>query len=130
VKKEEVSILVGYRLEQAHTALGDASYLLEGKRSLQSVVNRAYYAMFYAVLALLQRSGKVPSKHSGAIGLFDRDFVRPGVFPKNLSRYLHKAFELRQTLDYRVIERISEGKAEETLSNAEAFVKEVKEYLG
>jgi uncharacterized protein (UPF0332 family) len=34
--------------------------------------------MFYAVLALLQKVGKVPRKHSGAISLFDTEFVRKG----------------------------------------------------
>jgi len=65
VKNEEVTPLVRYRLEQADAALGDAKFLLEGNRSPQSIVNRAYYAMFYAALALLQKIGKVPSKHAG-----------------------------------------------------------------
>jgi len=40
-------------MEQAKTALDDAQFLFKGDRSPQSVVNRAYYAMFYAALALL-----------------------------------------------------------------------------
>ena len=51
MKDEEVSTLIKYRLEQAQTALEDAKFLLEGNRSPQSVLNRAYYAMFYAALA-------------------------------------------------------------------------------
>ncbi len=34
--------------------------------------------MFYAVLALLVPGKKETSKHSGAIALFDRDFVKQG----------------------------------------------------
>jgi uncharacterized protein (UPF0332 family) len=59
---EETPELITHRLEQAETALDDAKYLLDGKRSPQSIVNRSYYAMFYAALALLQNIGKVPSK--------------------------------------------------------------------
>jgi len=61
MSREEIQALVNYRLEQAQTALEDGKFLLEGGRSLQSIVNRTYYAMFYAALALLQKIGKVPS---------------------------------------------------------------------
>lgn len=71
MKNDEVATLIKYRLEQAQTALNDAKFLLDGNRSPQSIVNRAYYAMFYAALALLQRIGKVPSKHTGMISLFE-----------------------------------------------------------
>ncbi len=43
---DELAALVKYRLEQAHTALNDAKYLLDGGRSPHSITNRAYYAMF------------------------------------------------------------------------------------
>ncbi len=59
MKEDEIISLIKYRLEQAQTALEDARFLLEGDRSPQSIVNRAYYAMFYAALALLQKIGRV-----------------------------------------------------------------------
>jgi len=61
VKPEDTDTLVKYRLEQAQVALNDAKYLLDGGRSPQSIINRAYYAMFYAVVALLQKSGLICS---------------------------------------------------------------------
>jgi uncharacterized protein (UPF0332 family) len=86
-------------LEQAEIALEDGKFLLQGNRSPQSIINRAYYAMFYAALALLQKIGKFP--HTGMISLFDTEFVVRGIFPKELSKDFHKAFELRQVFDYR-----------------------------
>lgn len=126
---EESAALVQYRMEQADAALNDAKYLLDGNRSPQSVINRAYYAMFYAALALLQKAGKIPSKHAGVIGLFDTEFVLKGVFPRELSRDFHKAFELRQLSDYRVLQSPSREKAEETWERAARFVRAVREYL-
>jgi len=126
---EESAALVQYRMEQADAALNDAKYLLDGNRSQQSVINRAYYAMFYAALALLQKAGKIPSKHAGVIGLFDTEFVMKGVFPRELSRDFHKAFELRQVSDYRVLQSPSRGEAEETWERATRFVRAVREYL-
>ena len=42
-------------------------------------INRAYYAMFYAVLAFLVLEKKETPKHGGVIAIFDRDFVKKGV---------------------------------------------------
>ena len=83
MKNDEITTLIKYRLEQAQTALNDAKFLLDGNRSPQSIVNRAYYAMFYAALALLQKIGTVPSKHTGVISLFDTEFVLKVSFIKN-----------------------------------------------
>jgi uncharacterized protein (UPF0332 family) len=127
--KEEITALVRYRLEQADAALGDAQFLLEGGRSAQSVINRAYYAMFYAALALLQKAGTVPSKHAGVIGSFDTDFVLKGAFPRELSQDFHKAFELRQTADYRALQWPSDEDVRETLAKAVRFVQSLKDYL-
>jgi uncharacterized protein (UPF0332 family) len=116
-------------LEQAQVALEDAKFLLDGNRSPQSIINRSYYAMFYAALALLQKIGKVPSKHSGVISLFDTEFVMKGAFPQELSRDFHKAFELRQVSDYKVIEPSSKEKAGEIWNKTIRFVEAVKKYV-
>ena len=67
MKMEDKSNIITYRLEQAQIALDDAIYLNAGGRSPQSIVNRCYYAMFYATLALLQDIGKAPTKHSALL---------------------------------------------------------------
>ena len=129
MKDEDALGLITYRLEQARNALDDAKFLFDGNRSPQSIINRSYYAMFYAALALLQKIGKVPSKHAGVISLFDTEFALKGIFPKELSKDFHKAFELRQLSDYKVIEDSSLDKSEEVLNNAVRFVETVRNYL-
>lgn len=96
---EERETLIRYRLEMAKETLKDALLLREQGGSHWSVVNRAYYAMFYATLALLVFIGKGSAKYSGIIALFDRHFVKTGTFPREMSRWLHKAFDLRQIGD-------------------------------
>ena len=125
---ENIQALVTYRLEQADESLEAAGTLLD-KKLIRPSVNRAYYAMFYSVLALLARGKKETSKHSGAIALFDRDFVKQGIFTKDYSRWLHDAFALRQRSDYAAEYHASLEDAETTLKNAEAFVDEVKKVL-
>ena len=129
MKEREIEDLIRHRVEQAQTALDDAAFLLNGNRSPQSIVNRTYYAMFYAVLALLQKVGKVPSKHVGVISLFDTEFVLKGIFPKEMSKDFHKAFELRQVSDYKSVTPISLEKAGETLQSATRFVEAVRVYF-
>lgn len=85
--------------------------------------------MFYAVLAVLATKGLGSSKHSGAIALFDREFVKPGDFPKELSRSLHMAFEHRQRADYGELTRLDEPAVVKMIHEAETFVQGVRSYL-
>lgn len=126
---KEIEILIKHRLEQAQEALDDAKYLLDGNRSPQSIVNRSYYAMFYAALALLQKISKAPSKHSGVISIFDQEYVMRGAFGKELSKDFHKAFELRQSIDYRIIKPISAEQANQIWHKAVNFVQAVQHYF-
>ena len=106
MNREEARALVAYRLEQADEALRVAEMTL--KESIyRTAVNRAYYAMFYAVLALLAAEGRGSSKHTGVIGFFDREFIKKGVFDRELSAWLHEAFDLRQRADYREMFSVS-----------------------
>jgi hypothetical protein len=116
-------------MDQARAALREASLLRDNSDTTLGAVNRCYYAMFYAVLALLQKIGKVPRKHSGAISLFDSEFVRKGIFPKELSAHLHQAFAVRQNSDYQAIEEISLVDTDALIRNAEGFIEAVEVYL-
>jgi uncharacterized protein (UPF0332 family) len=58
-----------------------------------------------------------------------REFVHKGIFAKELSTSLHRAFEMRQTSDYRVRETPTQAEARELWSKAVTFVHEVKEHL-
>ncbi len=129
MKDDDILVLIRHRMDQAEESLKDAKVLLDGDRSPRSIINRSYYAMFYAVLALLQKIGKVPRKHSGAISLFDTEFVLKGLFSKELSKDLHDIFNLRQVSDYQIIDPVTLMDAETTLKRAEKFVETVSKYL-
>lgn len=125
---EKVRALVAYRLEQADEALRSAETNLEHDME-RSAVNRAYYAMFYAVLALLATRKKETSRHSGALSLFDREFVKAGVFSKDLSRWLHEAFNLRQSADYGTRFTPSSAAVRDLVTKARTFVSGVRGHL-
>jgi uncharacterized protein (UPF0332 family) len=125
---ENIKALMKYRIDQAVESLKASEVLLE-RELFRPSVNRAYYAMFYAVLALFSADKKETSKHSGAISLFDRKYVKKGVFTKDFSRWLHEAFELRQRCDYSAGHIILKEEAEKTMKRATLFVKGVEESI-
>lgn len=125
---EKIKALVQYRLEQADESIKAASVLFQ-QGILRRSVNNSYYAMFYAVMALLAIKKKETSKHGGAIGLFDREFVKTDIFSKDFSRWLHRAFDLRQRCDYEAQFRVSHEDARISLDSAGKFVAEVKSVI-
>lgn len=126
---DELRALVKYRLEQADECLESAQILLD-RNLRRGAVNRAYYAMFYGVLALLAVRGLETSKHTGAIALFDREFVKAGLFGRDLSTWLHETFYLRQQADYRPMIEVAQERARAAVDRARDFVSAVKTHLG
>ncbi len=125
---DQVHKMVQYRMQQAQETIHEAEVLI-GASAWRGAINRAYYAMFYAVLALAVIKQVDASKHSGAISFFDREYVKSGIFPKELSRSLHFAFERRQMHDYGEIARADQSESEETLADAKVFVAAIEDYL-
>jgi uncharacterized protein (UPF0332 family) len=126
---ENRKALIEYRLAQARDSIREADVLDQSRMSRRSVMNRLYYAMFYAVLALLQEKEMGTSKHSGAIALFDREFVKIGTFPKEMSKALHRAFELRQKGDYMEETEVTADDVAEIRPVAEQFVESAERFL-
>ncbi len=121
--------LIQYRVERAHETLDDARALFKQDRTPASVVNRAYYAMFYAALALLAAIGQETSKHSGVLALFDRYFMKPKILPGEMGMFLHQAFEMRQTGDYEEEAELTREDAQQTLDAAIKFVEAIEAKL-
>jgi len=118
--------LIQYRLESAREMLRDARLLRESGGSPVSIINRAYYAVFYAALALLVTVNVEPRKHTGVLAKFDELFVRRGLFTKEMSRILHHAFDMRQAGDYQKSRVITAEQAIDVLNSAEDFVKTIE----
>jgi uncharacterized protein (UPF0332 family) len=126
--EERLRELVKLRMQQAGETLHEAQ-ILAVEHAGRGAVSRAYYAMFYAVLAVLATKGLGSSKHSGAISLFDREFVKPGDLPKELSRSLHMAFEHRQQADYGELTQLDDPAAARVIEEAQRFIQEVEVYM-
>ena len=125
---EEIWVLVDYRLRQADEALESAIADREANR-LGSAVNRAYYAMFYAALALLASRQTGTSKHAAVIARVSQLFIKDGPMPVRLGRIFNQAFDLRQKSDYRELFTCSPQQADELIAGANQFVTEARQIL-
>jgi uncharacterized protein (UPF0332 family) len=121
--------LIQYRLERAHESLNDAKLMLEQNGSPAGVINRAYYAMFYTTFALLITIDRGSPKHQGVIALFDENFMKQNILPKELGRILHRAFEMRQVGDHRDLMIVTKEHAVDVFNSAIQFMKTIEEKL-
>lgn len=123
--------LIRYRLKQAEETLADAEAMRKGALSTRSIVNRAYYAMFYALLGLFLETNTMlkTSKHSGIISMFDQVFILTGKMDKRFSKSLHKMFNARQVADYKELVEVSEEEADDAIKTARDFVEEINRVI-
>ena len=121
--------LIRYRLERARAILQAALVLIQQGADPMSSINRSYYAMFNAVLALLITIDRGTPGHSGALALFDEQFVKPGTFSREMGKEIHRAFDLCQKADYEDMASVSAVKAIEIYNSAVEFVTAVDEHL-
>lgn len=125
---DDLKSLVEYRLDEARESIEEAVLLLEGGKS-RGALSRAYYAMFYATLALLAIKELGASKHSGVIRMFHEHYVQDGIFDKEIARSLSVAFDLRNKSDYRELTSPSSEQAQDTLEAAKKFVAEAERVI-
>ena len=117
--------LISYRLERADEAI-NAAHLLLKNGMLVSSMNRVYYAMFYAVQALLVLHGVSFSKHGKVKGFFNREFIKSGKIPLEYGRLYNKAFEYRQKFDYVDFTTPDPTLVSDSIENANAFLHQIK----
>ena len=88
-----------YRFENGLESLEDARIMFNNGRYINSL-NRAYYAIFHAIRSVNALDGFDSSKHSGVIAFFNQNYVKAGVFSKEMSKLIKAAAENREKADY------------------------------
>lgn len=117
--------LAMYRIRKAKDILTEASDNFD-QRHYGLSINRSYYAMFTSARAILALKKVDSSKHSGVISLFNQHIVKGGLFPKEISKFLPKAKDLREHADYGDFVEITEDDAQIQIRRAMQFVEEAE----
>ncbi len=107
-------------LEQAADTLEAADLLLKHEHEL-ALANRAYYAVFYCISALLLSRNVVTKSHEGARSKFHELFVKTRQFTPEISKLIARSADARQSADYNMDVDITEEQAHELLTDARHF---------
>lgn len=95
----------------------------------KGATNRAYYAIFHSMRAVLALEGVDFKKHSGVIAYFRQNYIKLGIFDTVFSEIIQKASLARNESDYSDFYIATSDEAEEQTENAARFYEEVIKYL-
>jgi uncharacterized protein (UPF0332 family) len=120
--------LAKYRLVRAKEDLETAADNLENGKYRASV-NRSYYAVFHSIRAVTALDHFDSSKHSGVIAFFNQNYVKPGVFDKELSKMIDSCYRLREKADYDDFYLVAKDEAVLQLEKAEKIYQTIESYV-
>ncbi len=127
-KKLTINGFANYRLERAKQDLSDAEFSYENKRYLNAN-NRAYYAIFHAIKAVLALERVDFKRHKDVLAYFNQYYIKTEKFPRMISKKISQASKVREDSDYddEFIPTDEETKLQ--IDTAKELIKLVEKYL-
>ena len=125
---QEIMDLSNYRLNQAKENLEEAQCLFDLSK-YKGATNRAYYAIFHAIKAVLALEQTDFKKHSSVIAYFNKQYINGGVFSKNLGKDITNIRLYREKSDYVDFYIITKSESEEQIKKAQHIIEEIENYI-
>ena len=116
------------RIERSKDCLREAKLLLDNGE-YRGAANRAYYAAFHALRAVLALDDFDSKKHSGVISKFRETYIKTGRFTPEMSDTISSLFRIRSASDYDDFYIASKADVETQYQRAEKLVAEIERYL-
>lgn len=88
-----------HRLNVAREDLETANLTFEAGQ-YRAANNRAYYSIFHTICAILAKERIAFKRHKDTLSYFNKNYVQPEIFPRELGRKIVKAEEIRHASDY------------------------------
>ena len=120
--------LAFYKLEIARDEIESAE-LLFGHSKYKAANNRAYYAIYYALTAVLCMEPISFKKHKDTIAYFNKNYVHAGLFSNELGRKISKAEKIRNASDYNDFYVAGKDEASGQIKTAKELVQSVEIFL-
>ncbi len=117
-----------YRFQKAREMLASARRDREAG-DYASANNRAYYAIFHAMRAVLALDGEDFKKHSAVIARFTLNYLKPEILPREYSKLISNASLIRNRSDYEDFYICSVSDTNALFFGAESFCGDIGEYL-
>ena len=116
------------KLAQAIDDLESADILL-GADKYRAANNRAYYAVFHAIDAVLSMEPVAFKKHKDVIAYFNKNYVNKDVFSRDMGRKISKLEIIRHKSDYDDFYIASKLDTVNQVTIAKEIIGEIKTYL-
>lgn len=129
MEHETKEALAKYRLEKAEETLHTAEIILKEVRDYASANNRAYYAIFYAIRAILALEEIDFKRHKDVTAYFNQHYINTEIFPKKIGRKIAQAQRIREDSDYDDKYEPSYEKTQEQIETARELIQFVKKYI-
>lgn len=126
-ENKAVSLCI-YRMNNANETLDTARLCMEHKR-YKDTINRCYYAVFYAVKAVLALEEIDFKRHKDAVSYFNQNYVATGIFAREIGKRLGRLKRKRETSDYDDFYVASYDEAREQYESAELIIKNIRGFL-
>ncbi len=94
--------------------------------SFSFAINRAYYALFYAVCALLLEEGHEFGKHSGVRAALNQHFIKTGRLARKYGDLYNRLFRDRQEGDYVAFVGFDAAYVRDNIRGCEEFLAEAR----
>ena len=117
-----------YRMQKAQDMLASAKRDMAAE-DYASANNRAYYAIFHAMRAVLALDGEDYKKHSAVISRFTLNYLKSEIFSREYGKLISNASLIRNRSDYEDFYICSAADTNALFSGAESFCAEVMKYL-
>lgn len=118
-----------HRLASAKDAIEEGELLLRSNK-YKGANNRAYYAIFYSIRAILALDGFDSKKHSGVIAKFNENYIKTQKFSANYGKLVKNASIIRNNSDYDDFFIATKEQAEKQIEDAKQFYGAVEIFLG
>ena len=125
---EHAEDMSAYRYEQGAQCLHSSKALIE-LGDYKGAANRSYYCVFHAMRSVMALDNVDFGNHGQVIGYFRREYIKTGIFPKEMSRIIDMLFKVRNKCDYDDFYVINKEDVVKQLNAAEYFLGEVCKYL-
>lgn len=125
---KEIIDLANYRITQSKENLEEADMLYNATR-FKGASNRAYYAIFHAIKAILALEQKDFKKHSSVIAYFNKEYISKEIFPRELGKDITNIRLYREKSDYLDFYIITKEDCKMQIDKAKKVVKAVESYL-
>lgn len=120
--------VIAFWLERSDEAVASAFAEIEAGRHAFAV-NRAYYACFYALSAVLLAEGRKYVKHSGVRAALHRQLIRSQRLDSSWGRVYDRVFENRHRGDYQELVVFEAAHVRELCGQAVEFVAQMRRLL-